>query len=149
MFINNVTPPEQVNLENIVTYFNSGLYMNLFGAMELVDLATQVNILLNNPSHGHFDAIATRSIAAGLAFGSGAAKYHNYKKVKSLLEQHGWHDRIAYPMITLCDEHTAKLAAKHAGYGKEYRDFAKRENRTWLRCLYYSANVLAAIPKKN
>ena len=83
-------------------------------------------------------ALATASAAlAATSLWSGYKKSGDYRRIRAGLEANGWDERIVKPkMYTWCQRHTARTAARHAGYGDEFDAFAEREGHKWYHILH-------------
>jgi len=63
-------------------------------------------------------------------------QFSNYKRVKKLLEEKGYDDKIVRPKsYSWCDRYAVNQAVKQTGYLDEYRDFNQREGHKWYHIL--------------
>jgi len=116
-------------LNEIVNYYNIGIFPNICGTIAACDLVKDV-------SDRNWGGVASNAWITGLSLGVGFIKYLEYKKVKKSLSENGWDERIVKPKsYTWCQRHAARQAAKETGNLEKFDNFIKREGHEWYHFL--------------
>jgi hypothetical protein len=119
-------------IKNAANYVNVGLVPNVLASLCLYDLYD----IVNDMGEGDIGGMIGIGMMGLLNLGLGLWKFADYKKVKGLLEEKGWDDRIVRPKsYSWCDRYATKQAAKQTGHQEEYRNFNENEGHKWYHLL--------------
>ncbi len=116
-------------LDEIVNYYNVGLYPNLLGTYWTYQMIKDI-------SEEKYICVIPNALMAGLSYAIGFQKYREYKQVKKSLIKHGWNEKIVKPkMYSWCQRYATRQAVKQTGNLKKFDEFAKKEGHKWYHFL--------------
>lgn len=121
-------------LENSVNFFRASPQLQL------------INLLIFAPSAAldatYFSDLDTRvrlALGGVMLLGTIASELQafdnlrRYNKVKSILREHGWDERVMKPMEHWwCDRYAARKAAIDTGHKEEVDQYYRRTGQSWL-----------------
>ncbi len=116
-------------LDEIVNYAYVGIFPNSIAAFSTYNA-------IECAADGNWGGFAGNAFAAGLSYLIGFGKFQEYRKIKGILEERGWDERIVKPkMYSWCKRHSARQAAKQLGYLEKFDEFSKSEGHKWYHLL--------------